>query len=269
MVEAVSPPEPPVLVRREGPVVHVTLNRPARRNAIGGGMGEALDELLEELRGHESARIVVLRGAGGHFCAGLDLTEVVTGNPEERLAAMQARNRRLGARYAEISALPQVVIAAAEGAAHAGGLGFLCSADIAFASADARFAAPEARRGLVPAQILPWLARRMGRPNAARMVLEGGVITAEEAARRGLIHEVAPDRAGLDALVSASVAQLLEGAPGALAETKKLLAALGPLAPEGYAEAGAQAFGRTAAGPEATEGIAAFREKRKPSWAVG
>jgi enoyl-CoA hydratase/carnithine racemase len=268
-VEAVSQAEPPVLVQREGPVVHVTLNRPARRNAIGGGMGEALDELLDELRGHATARIVVLRGAGGHFCAGLDLTEVVAGTPEERLAAMQLRNRRLGARYAEISALPQVVIAAVEGAAHAGGLGFLCSADIAFATADARFAAPEARRGLVPAQILPWLARRMGRPNAARMVLEGGVITAEEAVRRGLVNEVAPDRAGLDALVAASIAQLLEGAPGALAETKKLLAALGPLSPEGYAEAGAQAFGRTAAGPEAAEGIAAFREKRKPSWALG
>lgn len=259
--------EPPLLVRREGPVVHVTLNRPARRNAIGGGMGEALDELLDELRGHATARIVVLRGAGGHFCAGLDLTEVIAGTPEERLVAMQARNRRVGARFEDISNLPQVVIAAVEGAAHAGGLGFLCSADIAFASADARFAAPEARRGLVPAQILPWLARRMGRPNAARMVLEGGVMTAGAALQCGLVHEVASDRAGLEALVSASIAQLLEGAPGALSETKRLLAALGPLSPEGYAEAGAQAFGRTAAGPEAAEGIAAFREKRKPSWA--
>ena len=261
--------EPPVLVRREGPVVHVTLNRPARRNAIGGGMGEALDELLEELRGHATARIVVLRGAGGHFCAGLDLTEVIAGTPDERLVAMQARNRRVGARFEEISNLPQVVIAAVEGAAHAGGLGFLCCADITFASADARFAAPEARRGLVPAQILPWLARRMGRPNAARMVLEGGVITAEAALRTGLVHEVAPDRAGLEALVAASIAQLLEGAPGALTEAKRLLEALGPLSPEGYAEAGAQAFGRTAAGPEAAEGIAAFREKRKPSWVQG
>ena len=269
MVEAVSGTEPPVLVHREGPVVHVTLNRPARRNAIGGGMGEALDELLDELRGHSQVRIIVLRGAGGHFCAGLDLTEVVQGSPEERLANMQARNRRIGARFEEISHLPQVVIAAVEGAAHAGGLGFLCCADFTFASADARFAAPEARRGLVPAQILPWLARRMGRPEAARMVLEGGVLTANEALRRGLVHEVAADREGLDALVAASIAQVLEGAPGALAETKKLLAALGPLSPEGYAEAGAQAFGRTAAGPEAAEGIAAFREKRRPGWAPG
>jgi isohexenylglutaconyl-CoA hydratase len=255
--------EPPVLVKREGPVVHVTLNRPARRNAIGGGMGEALDELLGELRGHTTARIVVLRGAGGHFCAGLDLAEVAA-SPDEQ----QARNRAVGARFVAFSDLPQVVIAAVEGAAHAGGLGFLCCADITFASADARFAAPEARRGLVPAQILPWLARRMGRPNAARMVLEGGVITAEAALRGGLVHEVAPDRAGLDMLVAASIAQLLEGAPGALTETKRLLAALGPLSPQGYAEAGAQAFGRTAAGPEAAEGIAAFREKRKPAWAL-
>jgi len=269
MVEAVSCTEPPVLVHREGPVVHVTLNRPARRNAIGGGMGEALDELLDELRDHSQARILVLRGAGGHFCAGLDLTEVVQGSPEERLAAMQARNRLVGARFEEISHLPQVVIAAIEGAAYAGGLGFLCCADISFASADARFAAPEARRGLVPAQILPWLVRSMGRPEAARMVLEGGVMTAAEALRRGLVHDVAADRAGLDAMVAASIAQLLEGAPGALAETKKLVAALGPLSPDGYAQAGAQAFGRMAAGPEAAEGIAAFREKRRPGWAPG
>ena len=259
--------EPPVLVHRDGPVVHVTLNRPARRNAIGGGMGEALDALLRALPGDAGARIVVLRGAAGHFCAGLDLTEVVQGSPEERLAAMQARNRRVGARFEEFARLPQVVIAAVEGAAHAGGLGFVCCADIAFASADARFAAPEARRGLVPAQILPWLARRMGRPNAARMVLEGAVIGAAEAWRLGLVHEVAADRAGLDACIAGSIAHLLEGAPGALAETKALLAALGPLSPDGYAEAGAQAFGRTAAGDEAAEGIAAFRAKRKPAWA--
>ena len=259
--------EPPVLVQREGPVVQVTLNRPARRNAIGGGMGEALDKLLAELRQDAGARIVVLRGAGGHFCAGLDLTEVIAGTPEERLAGMQARNRRVGARFEEISNLPQVVIAAVEGAAHAGGLGFVCCADISFATADARFAAPETRRGLVPAQILPWLTRRMGRPNATRMVLEGSVVDAATAGRTGLVHEVVADRAALDALVGATIAQVLEGAPGALAETKLLLAALGPLSPEGYAEAGANAFGRTASGAEASEGIAAFREKRKPSWA--
>lgn len=226
-------------------------------------MGEALDALLAELRADRTARVVVLRGAGGHFCAGLDLAEVAA-SPEEQ----QARNRRVGARFVEIGELPQVVIAAVQGAAHAGGLGFLCCADIAFGSADARLAAPEVRRGLVPAQILPWLVRRMGRANAARMVLEGAVLDAAAALRMGLLDEVAVDRAGLDALVARSVGHVLAGGPLAISETKGLLRTLAALAPEGYAEAGAAAFGRTAAGPEAAEGIAAFREKRAPRWTL-
>lgn len=259
--------QPPILFTRHGAVAHVTLNRPARRNAIGGGMGEALDAVLAELRADSATRVVVLRGAGGHFCAGLDLTEVAAGDtPEQRLAAQQARNRAVGARFEAISRLPQVVVAAIEGAAHAGGLGFVCAADIAFASADARFCAPEVRRGLVPAQILPWLSRRMGRAQATRMVLEARVLDAAEAARIGLVHGVAPDRAGLDTMLAECVAAVVQGGPVALAETKALLAALGPIAPEGYAEAGAESFGRTAAGPEAMEGIAAFRGKRPAAW---
>ncbi|MFL1462870.1 enoyl-CoA hydratase/isomerase family protein [Roseococcus sp. DSY-14] len=254
--------EPPVLVAREGAVVHVTLNRPARRNAIGGGMGEALDALVAELRADATARAVVLRGAGGHFCAGLDLAEVAA-TPGEQ----EARNRAVGARYLALSELPQVVIAAVEGAAHAGGIGFVCCADIAFCAADARFAAPEVRRGLVPAQILPWLVRRMGRAQATRLVLEGAVVDAAQAARIGLVHAMAPDREGLDALVAACLREVTQGAPRALAETKALLSALGALAPEGYGAAAAAAFGRTAGGEEAREGIAAFRGKRAPAWA--
>lgn len=259
--------ETPLLVTREGPVVRAVMNRPARRNALSTAMGEAWDRLLEELRADKAARVLVISGAGGHFCAGLDLTEVAAEEtPEQKLARQQERNRRTGARFAAIAALPQVVIAAVEGSAHAGGLGFVCSADIAFAAANARFAAPEVRRGLVPAQILPWLVRRMGRAAATRMVLEARVIDAPEAARIGLVHQMAPDATALDALVRQTVREVLEGAPGALAETKGLLAALGPVSPEGYAEAGAAAFARTASGAEAAEGIAAFKAKRKPSW---
>ncbi len=259
----------PVLYNREGAVARITLNRPARRNAIGGGMGEALDLVLADLAADRSVRVVVLSGSAGHFCAGLDLTEVAAGDtPEQRLAAQQARNRSVGQRFEVISRLPQVVVASIEGAAHAGGLGFVCSADIAFASANARFCAPEVKRGLVPAQILPWLVRRMGRAQATRMVLEGRVLEAGEALQIGLIHEMAADKPGLDAMVARCVALIAAGGPQALAETKALLAALGPVSPEGYAEAGAESFGRTAAGPEAMEGIAAFREKRKPAWAV-
>jgi isohexenylglutaconyl-CoA hydratase len=269
MGERMSVTEQPVLVVRDGPVVRVTLNRPQRRNAMNAAMGAALDALLDELEADRVARIVVLSGAGGHFCAGLDLAEVgaTPGSEAERLAAQQARNQRTGQRFQRLSRLPQVVVAAIEGSAHAGGLGWVCAADIAIATADARFCAPEVRRGLVPAQILPWLARRMGRSAATRMVLRADVIDAAEAGRLGLVHQVVADAAALAAAVDAVLADLRQGAPMALAETKALIAALGPLAPEGYAEAGALAFGRCAAGAEAKEGIAAFQQKRAASWA--
>ncbi len=257
----------PLLVTRDGAVVTATLNRPARRNAMSQAMVAALDDLLAALPADKAARVLVIRGAGGHFCAGLDLTEVAApADPAAKLAEQQARNRKTGARFRAISDLPQVVIAAVEGSAYAGGLGFVCAADIALASPTARFSAPEVRRGLVPAQILPWLNRRMGRSQAARLCLQGQVVDAAEAARIGLVHEVVPD---LDAALAATIADILLGAPRALAETKGLIAALGATVPDGYAEAGADAFARQAAGDEAEEGIASFKQRRPPRWAPG
>jgi isohexenylglutaconyl-CoA hydratase len=262
--------EMPLLVSREGAVVRATLNRPARRNAMSAAMVAALDALIADLARDASARVLVISGAGGHFCAGLDLTEVgaPAASAEQKLAQQLERNRRTGARFAAIAALPQVVVAAVQGSAFAGGLGFVCAADITLASADARFSAPEVRRGLVPAQILPWLARRMGRSAATRMVLQGGVIGAEEAARIGLVHEVFADAAALEAGLGAVLRDVMQNGPQALAETKTLLAALGPVAPEDYADAGAAAFARCASGAEAAEGIAAFKAKRPPAWTL-
>lgn len=261
--------ETPVLLTREGAVARLTLNRPQRRNAMNGAMGEGLDAAFAALEADREARVVVLSGAGGHFCAGLDLSEVGSETDEaKRRAAQQERNRRVGERFRRLSALPQVVVAAVQGSAHAGGLGWVCAADIAIATADARFCAPEVLRGLVPAQILPWLVRRMGRSAATRMVLRADVVDAAEAGRLGLVHQVVADAAALEEAVAAVAADIRKGAPAALAETKALIAALGPLAPEGYAEAGAEAFAKCAAGPEAEEGIAAFQQKRPPRWAV-
>ena len=259
--------ESPLLIQRDGPVVRMVLNRPARRNAMNEAMVERMDAVFADLQTDKLARVLVISGAGGHFCAGLDLTEVgAPETPEEKLARQAERNRRTGARFQTISELPQVVIAAVEGAAYAGGLGFVCAADIALAAPSARFSAPEVRRGLVPAQILPWLARRMGRSEAARLCLQGHVLDAAEAARVGLVHAVSDNP---DAILAATISDIMKGAPGALAETKVLIAMLGATVPEGYAAAGAESFARRAASAEAAEGIASFRERRKPEWAIG
>jgi isohexenylglutaconyl-CoA hydratase len=256
-----------LLVDRDGAVVHATFNRPERRNAMNAALVARFDALLAELREDRSARVLVLTGAGGHFCAGLDLAEAGRAMPEaEKRAQQLARNRQGAARFATLAALPQVVIARIEGAAFAGGLGFVCAADIVLASAGARFAAPEVRRGLTPSQILPWLVRRMGRSQAGRLVLQGAALDAPGALAAGLVHEVLADAAALDARLAAVVADLLQAGPDAIAETKGLLAALGPVAPAEYAALGAEVFARCAAGAEAAEGIAAFREKRTAAW---
>lgn len=254
----------PLLITRDGPVVTATFNRPERRNALSGALMDRFDALLDALEsGADTARVLVITGAGGHFCAGLDLVEVA--GQGDDLPAQLARNAAIGRRFARIAALPQVVVARVRGGVFAGGLGFVCAADFALCDATARFAAPEVRRGLVAAQILPWLVRRMGRSAAQRLVLRGNVLDAAAAREAGLVHEHHADEAALDAALAALLADLRRGAPGALAETKRLLAALGAVAPEGYAEAGAEAFARCATG-EAREGIAAFREKRAPGW---
>lgn len=260
------PDQSPLLIRREGPVLRAVLNRPARRNAINIAMGEALDALLAGLAADAGVRVLVLSGAGGCFCAGLDLAEVGAAGAD-REGREGARNAAIGARYAALAALPQVVIAAVDGPCYAGGMGFVGAADIAFATEAARFSMPEPRVGLVPAQILPWVARRVGRAAAGRLALEAAPIAGAEAARIGLVNAVLADEAAMEAAVAASLANLLKGAPGALAATKALIASLGPVVPPGYAEAGAALFARAAAGPEAAEGIAAFREKRPPGWA--
>jgi isohexenylglutaconyl-CoA hydratase len=127
--------EQPVLLTREGAVVRAVLNRPARRNAMNEAMAEALDALIASLAADASARVLVVSGAGGHFCAGLDLGEVAaSGEAGDNLARQQERNRRIGARFQALSALPQVVVAAVEGSAFAGGLGLVCAADIAIAA---------------------------------------------------------------------------------------------------------------------------------------
>lgn len=260
----------PLLLRREGPVLRAMFNRPHRRNAMSIGLMAALDTVLDALEAGGDTRILVLEGAGGHFCAGLDLTEVADTNadPDAALAAQLARNAATGQRFARIAALPQVVLARVRGGAFAGGLGFVCAADLALCDATARFSAPEVRRGLVAAQILPWLVRRMGRARAQSLVLRGNVLDATAALRAGLVHETLPDEAALDAALDATIADVLRGAPGAMAETKVLFAALGPVAPSAYAHAGAQAFARCAVG-EAVEGIAAFRAKRPAAWEPG
>lgn len=261
-------PSETLIVVREGPVLGVTMNRPEARNALSPTMVDELTEVFRRARDDAEVRAIVLTGAGGTFCAGGDLkgmkgrTAEGGGSPE----ATAASNRRFGALLGLADALPKAVIVLIEGAAMGGGVGLVAVSDWAIAEKSAQIGTPEVTVGLVPAQIAPFLAVRVGYTQARRMATYGLRLGAEEALRIGLVHELADGRDDLLVRGAAAVNQVLRCAPEAVAETKRLVRASlrEPLGPT--LDAASHAFAAALAG-EAREGIRAFVEKRKPAWA--
>src|SRR5262245_32295329 len=186
------------LVRYEvrAPAVILTLNRPDRRNAISRALIAALAEAVERAAADPAARAVILTGAGTAFCAGMDLEELqatLHQRPEESPVWEDAE--RLAALFDRIYALPKPTVAAVNGAAVAGGAGFVSVCDLALAVPAAKFGYPEVRRGLVAAMVMPHLLRHVGERTARHLLLTGELIDAPAAERAGFINRVVePDR---------------------------------------------------------------------------
>lgn len=248
-----------------------TLNAPASRNALTDALVEALRDACERARTDTALRGIVLRGAGGHFCAGGSLGGFATaiGQP---LAPGQADplvpvNRQFGALLQALCALPQWLIAVVEGAAMGGGVGLVCCADHVLADSQAQFATPEVTLGVVPAQIAPFVVQRLGAAAARRWLLTGQRHGASAALRDGLVDAVV-EPGGMDAALAAAVARHAGAAPGAVAATKQLLrlACETPL-PE-LLDAAAQAFAQALRSPQAAQGLAAFAARKPAPWSV-
>ena len=259
-----------IRLEREGPVLRLWLNRPETRNALSGDMVREIQATLDAVRDDRSVRVIVVRGAGGTFCAGGDIKNMqasgaaaVAGATDE----LRAGNRRYGAMLAAMNEAPQAVIAVVEGAAMGGGIGFASVADITIAMADAQFAMTEVMLGIVPAAISPFVVRRIGLTAARRFAVSGARLDGRAARDVGFVHEVADDAVKLEALVTAQITQILKCAPGAVAETKRLMLRAATSMPmTELLEHAADSFAAAVRGPEGREGTAAFVEKRKPHW---
>lgn len=245
----------------------LTLDRPEARNALSGELVARLTDVLAELAGDRSVRIVALTGAGSVFCAGADIGEMRAAG-----AATPARNeadsRRFATMLERLENQPQPTVAIVNGAAYGGALGLISACDIALAADSARFALSEVRLGLVPAMISPYVIRAIGARQAHRWFLTGEAMDAATALRIGLVHETADD-AALAAAAGRLIDALLAGGPEAQVEIKRLLRHV-----TGRSAAGDQAMladtakwiARIRAGAEATEGLSAFLEKRHARW---
>jgi len=238
-------------------VATIWLNRPERSNAFDQRM---LDELAREFFAHASddgTRIVVLRGIGRHFCAGADLN-ARDGEPQASPA-----HASLVDVLAALDRLPKPTIAVVHGAAAGGGAALTACCDVVLACDGAFFSIPEVRVGMVPLGVAPFLIRAIGQRNFRRYGLTAERFSAAEGLRIGLVHAVVAADSLDDSLAEIADA-LLQGAPGAQRELKgELEHYTAPSLAELLARRAAHAPARTA---EAIEGIASFKEKRKPSW---
>jgi isohexenylglutaconyl-CoA hydratase len=256
-------------VRADGGVLHLTLNRPAVRNAMSLGMVDELADVLARAEAAGDVRVLVLRGSGGHFCAGADLQDMAAARQRDMAGdgdALAQVNARFGALCGAFARTGLVTIAVLEGTVMGGGLGLACVVDVVLAGQGAQLRLPETSLGVVPAQIAAFLVQRVGASQARRLAVTGGRLDAAQALAIGLVHEVHADGAALDAALAATLAQTLRGAPGAIAATKALMARALHTPASDLVDDAAREFARAARGAEGLEGLAAFLQNRAPAW---
>lgn len=254
---------------RAGARLDIVFNRPDRRNALTHQMMVELTALLQWTAAQSAVRVVVLRGNGGNFSAGgdLDAMHSLPAKPALGDDPLVPAYREMGHALSLLDALPQAVIAAVEGAAVGGGLGMACCADYVVSMVDAKFGMPEAKWGFIPSQILPFVVGRIGQGAARAMVVTGRIARGEEALRLGIVHELASDRADLEAKLNRAVDDALLSAPQALATAKTLVRLTPTRSRDATLQQAAENLVDLLRQPEAQEGITAFLAKRAPSWA--
>ena len=255
-------------VDRGDTFARVTLDRPEVRNAFNAELIAELRGAFESFAGQPPDRLrgVVLAGAGSVFCAGADVdwmrSAIGLGVEEnERDAAA------LHAMLAAVDACPVPVIARVQGAALGGGMGLCAVADVVVASSDVTFGFTEAKLGIIPAVISPFVLAKIGESHARALFPTGQRFGAERALRIGLVHEVVPDEAALDAAVDALVAELRSAGPTAARAAKALVRELRALSPEDARGHTIRHIAQQRTSPEGQEGLGAFLEKRSPQWA--
>jgi enoyl-CoA hydratase/carnithine racemase len=251
-----------LLVGRDGAVWRIKLNRPEVRNALNAVLLQELCQVLEEANADSQLRVIILEGAGGHFCAGRDLNEMLAGDSVLELRSSMDMVARVLETMARTGPL---IVAKVRGYALAGGFGLVAAADLAVASEDAVFGLPEIHRGLFPMTVMAAIARHLSPKQAVELMFLGGRLGAAEAYRLGLINRVVPS-SELDEAVDGLAREIAAKSPAVLRLGKEAF----------YTMSGMEYFQSlrylremitlTALTADAAEGVRAFLERREPQW---
>ncbi|PYL59602.1 MAG: enoyl-CoA hydratase/isomerase family protein [Verrucomicrobia bacterium] len=254
---------PVVLIEKQSPQITViTLNRPERRNALTLELLTQLCAAIKVASDEPQKRVVILCGAGAAFCTGLDLKEAAEQTKAHATAEMVANT------LIAISQTHLVTIAAVHGAAVAGGAGIMSACDFVVAAERTKIGYPEVRRGLVAGLVMTFLRRQVGERNMRELLLGSELIYAERAMEIGLVNRVVAQNDLMPEALKFA-ASVLQGAPGAVAQTKRLIDELWWRSVKDDVDLALKYHMQARESDEAREGIAAFNEKRKPKWAEG
>lgn len=257
------------LQQAEG-ILTLWLNRPESRNAMSLNMVKAIQQVFSAIQADLSIRAVILRGQGGHFCAGGDIKDMAMIRAEATSLGSQQPyidfNRQFGAMLEQVDQAPQTVVAILEGAVLGGGFGLACVSDIAISHIDAKFGLPETGLGVIPAQIAPFVVKRVGLTQARRLALLGNRFDGNTALKLGVVHEVVEHEAALQSSLNSIITQIKRTAPQASRITKALLhrSLSEPLT--AVLDDAAQLFAHAVSSAEGMEGTLAFIQKRNPNW---
>lgn len=245
-------------------VATLTLNRPEVHNAFDDALIAQLNQEIDRLSRHPDVRLLVLNATGKSFSAGADLgwmKRMASYSQEANFADAAELERLMRSLYE----FPQPTLAVVQGAAYGGAVGLVSCCDIAIASSSASFALSEARLGLAPAVISPYVVAAIGARQASRYFLSAERFEATRAASLGLVHEVvAPEM--LESAADALIATLLANGPVALMACKRLLREISPASNDALREYTTTLIANLRTSQEGQEGLGAFFEKRPPAW---
>lgn len=247
-----------LIIEQKGAIVHLTLNRPEKRNALNDDMVAALDTFLASFP--KDARAIVVSGAGGHFSSGLDLSQHVAREPLDVMAHSRNWHRVM----AQVAGSPVPVIAAMNGAVMGGGLEFAAACHVRVAEESVRFQMPEGLRGIfVGGGGSVRISRLIGPDRLTEMMLTGRTYNGAEGERLGLAHHLVPEGGALEKAFELAE-RIARNSPTINGFIIQALAQISSMPPEAglYAESLTAALSQT--GPDAEEGLRAFLEKRSP-----
>ena len=247
-------------------VATVTLNRPDKHNALNGDLIAELFDAVEDLASDDMVRIVILTGAGKSFCAGGDFNWFAS-NVEKSRAERVEQSATLAHLLRRLDTLPKPLIGRINGPAYGGGVGMIAVCDYAIGAEGSRFGLTEVKLGLLPANISPYVVARIGKVHSRETMLSGALFDAVRAERIGLLTEVVAADA-LDAAVERVVHDHLQAAPGAVADTKALIAYVASHDLETNMIYTADRLADAWETEEGIEGINSFLDKSIPSWRV-